>query len=292
MRSALVLALVAGCGFQVPGGTAADGGPPDDADPDGMDADAPIDMPIDMVIKDDDQDGDGVPDSTDNCDAVMNPDQRDHDLDLFGDACDRCPHLASTNDPDGDMDGVGDACDPRPTNNADRRVGWYPFDDPSEINGWVAQGTWTVAGGYLVQASTGLTGIAPPANVNVPYFMTELVIDDPNTNFEIGLSVPVNNSAFECAVIKTGANVNIRARDVGAGGAGSTSNSWTGTNGVGDRIRLTLDLGSEVDCLAVQGMANVHPVANTNGDPTGRTYVGTLGVEARFDYLFVVDQAP
>lgn len=38
-----------------------------------------------------DMDGDGVPDSADNCPAVANPDQRDTDGDGIGDACDPTP---------------------------------------------------------------------------------------------------------------------------------------------------------------------------------------------------------
>ena len=38
-----------------------------------------------------DSDGDGVPDSCDNCPTVYNPDQRDTDGDGLGDACDNCP---------------------------------------------------------------------------------------------------------------------------------------------------------------------------------------------------------
>ncbi len=49
-----------------------------------------------------DSDGDGVPDSADNCPADPNPGQEDEDGDGLGDACDACPA-----DPDNDIDGDG-----------------------------------------------------------------------------------------------------------------------------------------------------------------------------------------
>jgi hypothetical protein len=45
-----------------------------------------------------DTDGDGIPDSSDNCVSVANPSQADSDADGFGDACDPCP---ATADPSG-----------------------------------------------------------------------------------------------------------------------------------------------------------------------------------------------
>ena len=81
-----------------------------------------------------DTDGDGVPDSVDNCPAIPNPTQSDSDVDGFGDICDICPidelndadndgycgnddncpddpNAGQTNS-DGDM--LGDVCDPCP----------------------------------------------------------------------------------------------------------------------------------------------------------------------------------
>lgn len=73
-----------------------------------------------------DSDGDGVPDATDNCPTVQNPDQRDSDGDGAGDVCDNdfdgdgdgwpgpldtCPTIANPDQEDMDNDGLGDACD-------------------------------------------------------------------------------------------------------------------------------------------------------------------------------------
>jgi hypothetical protein len=62
-----------------------------------------------------DTDGDGVPDSTDNCPTVPNPGQVNSDGDTYGDACDNCPNTTNQDQLDSDSDGVGDVCDNCPS---------------------------------------------------------------------------------------------------------------------------------------------------------------------------------
>ncbi len=56
-------------------------------------------------------DGDGIPDTTDNCPILANPDQNDADGDGVGDVCDNCLSTINPNQEDTDNDGLGDACD-------------------------------------------------------------------------------------------------------------------------------------------------------------------------------------
>jgi len=58
-----------------------------------------------------DFDSDGVPNLTDNCPLIANPDQLDNDGDGTGDACDNCVSVANADQRDVDGDGIGDRCD-------------------------------------------------------------------------------------------------------------------------------------------------------------------------------------
>ena len=104
-----------------------------------------------------DTDGDGIPDSMDNCRFVANPDQANEDGDRFGDVCDPCPPYYDS-DPtvDSDGDGVSDACDPRPTISGDRIFLFEGFHSGIPA-GWQVTGTWTGSGDALVVNNTSAT---------------------------------------------------------------------------------------------------------------------------------------
>ena len=114
-----------------------------------------------------DRDGDGVPDSVDNCPDVPNADQANEDGDKLGDACDPCPVEANDNPSDPDGDGVADGCDPNPTTPGDKIVLFEGFNGTGSdlaAAGWQLIGNAQVGGGVvtLVDVAEDYAAIAPP----------------------------------------------------------------------------------------------------------------------------------
>jgi C1A family cysteine protease len=58
-----------------------------------------------------DSDGDGIVNATDNCPNIANSDQLDRDNDRLGDVCDNCPEMVNPGQEDLDGDKLGDLCD-------------------------------------------------------------------------------------------------------------------------------------------------------------------------------------
>lgn len=132
-----------------------------------------------------DGDGDGVPDSSDNCPTVPNPNQEDADGDGVGDACDpdrdgdgvanetdNCPDTANADQADSDFDGVGDACDSTFDSTASKVTGGGSTT-PDNNFGFNAQSSGSTAKGnvnYLDKAAgkhlkgAEVTGVARSGN--------------------------------------------------------------------------------------------------------------------------------
>jgi Thrombospondin type 3 repeat len=112
-----------------------------------------------------DNDGDGIPDASDNCPSTSNPSQRNTDGDAFGNACDsdkdddgvlneddNCPVVANAagQADDGDADSVGDACDVCPDTEAGAIVSREgcsisqacPCDLDADGNPWRSRGAY------------------------------------------------------------------------------------------------------------------------------------------------------
>ncbi len=163
-----------------------------------------------------DTDGDGVPDSMDNCPTIANPDQANEDGDRFGDACDPCPPIADDNPPDSDGDGVADACDPRPTTPGDRIVLFEGFHSGIP-NTWQAIGTWSASNGNAI-VTNGMGGatttLTVPQTLVEPYVVSTLMTPTafaatgsvgvgPLAQFAGGMTGGIECDAFESQSILT-----------------------------------------------------------------------------------------
>lgn len=117
-----------------------------------------------------DADGDGVPDTADNCPATPNTNQLDSDADGYGNACDNCTLVANINQRDTNNDGYGNICDADLNNNglvnaADQallrsRLGTADPDADLNGNGIVNAQDMAILRSYLGQPP-GPSGLVP-----------------------------------------------------------------------------------------------------------------------------------
>jgi hypothetical protein len=134
-----------------------------------------------------DRDGDGIPDSTDNCPDTVNPDQANEDGDPFGDACDLCPQIAEMTQTDTDGDKIGNACDPNPTL---KDTVWLYSGFRAGLPAWSRSVNWTGSGEMIQTISSGNTG-DPGEYMITPFTPTAAAID----NFSITTTVKVTQEA-------------------------------------------------------------------------------------------------
>ena len=73
--------------------------------------DGPYCFTVDSSCAEGDRDGDGIPDSLDNCWTTYNPLQEDTDTDSVGDSCDNCPYVYNPDQQNSDGDDTGDSCE-------------------------------------------------------------------------------------------------------------------------------------------------------------------------------------
>lgn len=90
------------------------------------------------TYKEKDTDGDGIPDSGDNCPRQINIDQKDGNGNGIGDVCDdydydgvstyidNCPTIANPDQKDTDQDGIGDTCD-KEESRITEKYAWMPW---------------------------------------------------------------------------------------------------------------------------------------------------------------------
>ncbi len=205
-----------------------------------------------------DSDGDGTPDTIDNCPTICNDDQADTDSDGLGDACDNCPGVANPGQADFDGDGDGDACDGDPNSAID-------FSSEQGANGWT--NGYYVPGedaeeGYAVgdfmpfvfedhwRADQGPNGQWRLVPTNAPWTTLREDFVHPNGD---------NNGGEHWVIRRYQAPAEPAEQTVGINWAVRAQN----TGGQGTTAILFID-GVEIDRVATNSPAGVHRVHYTN----------------------------
>jgi len=250
-----------------------------------------------------DGDHDGVPDVSDNCPAVANPDQANEDGDRFGDACDPCPQISDNAPVDTDHDGIGDACDPNP---AAHDSFWLFEGFHQGLPMWPGSTNWTSAGDKVRVVAPGNTAndggylvlpLSSPGRVTFDNFsMTATVLSEQmtgsNGDHSIGFSVVDVNTKkkLDCGLDQGngGANSVVLLTDDNKGIINRQTFSWT--TGIEYRLSVVRH-GTTYMCTVVgPGGASVTAMGTSQVVPrTGADMeIWAYGVTAQFGSVQVV----
>ena len=253
-----------------------------------------------------DFDNDGFPDLVDNCAAVANADQRDHDDDGNGDSCDPCPHLVDTGG-DADGDGVGNACDPNPTKAGERLAFFEGFYVNPAWQNVIGANTWQLFGGSMRQQdqaeayqlvrddNPNLVNVFVDARVRINAVSPNqsarrsagvvLGYGDPKHFFFCGLASQFSSSEVNAGEVDTDFWGNAEFRFASGQFAAPMSGEWFTLQA---KVVET-DFGTQIDCMShrsgVTGTASFPAGQETPGD----IGIRTNGTDASFDYVFVVE---
>lgn len=296
MRALLAFAVVTGCAFE-PGSFPEVPGDDDTGGGSGSQGGG----------GDQDSDGDGLLDMVDNCVAVGNSDQRDHDDDARGDACDPCPHLMDTGK-DADGDGVGDACDPRPTDAGDRIAFFEGFYGSVDWHAVIGANTWMQDAGTLRQPDVeaqhqlvrddnpDIGAVLVDMRVRINQLSTNstsrrstgLVVgyhDDEDYLF-CGLSAQGPDNKINAGQVDTDFWGNPRFTYNEAAFAGGVTGEWLTVQA----RTVSLDGSTtRLECTTHRAGITANAVYDADTDVTGDIGIRTNGTDASFDYVFVVE---
>ena len=256
-----------------------------------------------------DTDGDGIPDSTDNCPTIANPDQHDHDADGRGDVCDVCPHIADSG-ADSDGDGVGDACDPRPTTPGDRIAFFEGFYGAVAWTSVIGTDTWQVASGAVTQPSTNdehqlVDGSASLADafVQARFQVHGINSDDsarrstgivlayqsPTDYYFCGLAADPSDSELDVGKVYDDGFGDEQFDDSTAGFADQMPGDWTM---ISARTSQTSDGTTTITCGAARDSVTGQTSFGIQDHVDGTIGVRTNDADVSFDYVFVVAVPP
>jgi hypothetical protein len=237
----------------------------------------------------DDIDDDGILNAADNCPAMANTDQRDHDGDSHGDVCDNCPHIANESQAATmDADLVGDACDPDQgrLDTMSRFEGFY--ETPA---GWTMPGGWGVANGKLTATVTSGFQFAY-LNSNVAADVTVvtaagMVPGTPTPNVSVLAHVaPATSQYYRCGVV---ASTTGRAEiTLNTGTNFTTIDQINYVTPSYSDITVRIDLtGANLTCAARAGPETANLAGSSSGAAGNRIGLRVREATGSFDYVVV-----
>lgn len=260
----------------------------------GFDALAPDDSPVTGGT---DVDGDGIPDSADNCPHVANPAQDDEDGDGLGDVCDPCPPFADTSPPtDFDGDGVSDNCDPHPMTPGDVIAVFDGFDHGPPPGATII-GNWSFANGQaqVTSALDVYSSIAfdSPAN-NHETIATHATIDQLiGVNNARGTGVihnltPANSDGTVCVFgLATDNSQTFAIADNATLGILSGIATMAQPGASGTLVSTRVDQGFHCS-FAELSMTQVLNATGTATSPTPKVGIHTRSTTSHFDWVMVI----
>jgi hypothetical protein len=290
--SSLVLAwiptaLLGACGF----------------DPEGGGIDAGGDATVDAAP---DSDGDGRPDTSDNCAMIANTDQADEDSDSVGDVCDNCPHVPDVTQANSDGDGVGDACDPDPAG-PNHIAAFYGFNGSTVPPEWGPVAVWTVSGGSLRQPNTEvgnrilalsgqtLTGVVLDTSFDVGSISADLSLSaqravavltryEPGTVFGTGYLCTATQSMLDA---NNATQASTRFQNDGSV-SGGDADAMPVRLAPGQNVRMIASSADDVHTCQTSTLSTVASSFQNNQHASGSVALRTFGMAASFRYVVLI----
>lgn len=246
-----------------------------------------------------DIDSDGLANNHDFCNQQPGG-AFDEDGDRIGDDCDRCPIAKPPASPDADGDDVDHPCDPDPTV-AGEKIAIFEGFNGSLPAGWMKTGTWEVLGGEAryTAAEPNLTGkltaVLPLLSHHVAVlaeYRIDALASGATENFAGVTTIdnrppPVGTGPVSCGGRRVG-TMDTLFLDTDTGVASMPFTNLFDLAGL-YRIAHRVD-GAQGACALEAGNEQFGVTQATGGEAATEAGMLTRGVNARFQYILVVQR--
>lgn len=253
------------------------------------------------VESDGDLDGDGQPNKSDFCNQKPGGplDAFDEDGDGLGNDCDPCPIARPPAKPDSDTDGVDSPCDPDPTLDGNRITLFEPFNGGLPASWRKENGTWDARGGEatLTTSDPTLSAILTvPVTLSSRHlavqasYRVDRVDGMATLNLAGVISIdrrPAGVTAVSCSGTRVGGMDSLIVDTP----AGTVAKPLTNLFDPGGLYRIAQLIDNATGACAMTANTQTGAVsATTNGEAPTEAGLTARGVDARFQYLLIVQR--